>query len=96
MTEQAYRDQPHYCRECGKLFVREDQTTNQSVHRVEYFHELRNHPDILRQHYVWCSRYCEERAQHEELQAGRRMYGKGVAPFPKPVIPYERLFPVED
>jgi hypothetical protein len=89
-----HRDQPHYCRECGARFERApDIWRQQSAHGEEYFHELRQHPDIVDRVYVRCSRSCEKREQYEEAKARRRLYGKGVEDIPVDPTAYDRLFP---
>jgi GrpB-like predicted nucleotidyltransferase (UPF0157 family) len=71
-----YRLQPHYCRECGEKFevIRDNPAAS---HALVWRHMLAQHRDEVRE-YVSCSRYCDERAQHEEQTSGRRMYGKGM------------------
>lgn len=80
MTQQSvdisHRMQPHYCRECGKPFP-EQNTNGTSPHAQAWLHTFTAHNISLGQ-YRSCSRYCEQRAQYEELQAGIRLYGKGI------------------
>ena len=67
----------HYCRICPETF---ETTKTEPAHRSALIHHIFEH-DRDRQ-YKRCSRDCELRAQPEELDAGRRMYGLGVPPPP--------------
>lgn len=87
-----YRDQPHYCRECGARFEKNPNSV-QSMHAAEYFHEQREHPESAPPWIERCSRYCEQREQFEEAKAGRRLYGKGVDKIPVDSTAYDKMFP---
>lgn len=85
----------HFCRECGEKFEYVQESSGpRTPHAQEYLHRYEQHRDAA-QDYQSCSRYCVQRAQHEEIQAGHRLYGKGITQ-PKPVTTYDRIFPEEN
>lgn len=77
----AYREEPHYCRECGQDFPIRD-TNGSTPHAQVWMHTIRQHDSSARD-YQSCSRNCVHRAQPEEIQADVRLYGKGISPPPK-------------
>jgi len=84
MSQLAFRNQPHYCRECGKHFSLESDEGLRPLapHSAVWMHQLYGHPDesVI---FEKCSRYCTQREQPEEQSSGRRLYGKNVPPVPQ-------------
>jgi hypothetical protein len=66
-------DRVHYCRDCTETF---ESTDRESAHRAALIHHIREHDQLAR--FQRCNRYCPLRAQNEELEAGRRLYGPDV------------------
>lgn len=85
-------DRTHYCRMCNTEFLLGHGEKMSPHSRV--WHHIRNQHDPEKT-FEACTRHCAERAQEEELDQGRRLYGLG-APRPseslKPAATYEKIF----
>jgi hypothetical protein len=89
----------HYCRVCDFVIEPvEQESQRDSAHLRALSHRIREHRTDER--FVRCSRYCDQREQAEETEAGRQLYGQVI---PKPERPaatntksYRDLFPDDD
>ena len=86
----VYREEPHYCRECGQHFPIRDRNDS-TPHTQVWVHLFQEHDQDDTQEYTPCSRNCTHRAQPEEIQAEVRLYGKGIPPPPKGLNYTEKL-----
>jgi hypothetical protein len=74
----------HYCRSCTQSFTTNEQ---ESAHRQALIHHIHDHDQEAE--FKRCSRYCDLKAQPEELSAGHKLYGPGYVHTPTGKSPDE-------
>lgn len=97
------RHMKHYCRQCPSTFEPSSVPTlglplqkevRLSAHTQALMHVRRVHDTVYGD--LSCGRYCKEKAQPEEIKAGKKLYGPGSVSPTEPIMTYDALFPTDE
>lgn len=94
MIESPQKHERHYCRECDHVEQPTFVTPGPSAHIGMFEHLQKRHPDVS--HKLVCTRFCRERAQPEEINTGKKLYGPGSVSPVQPIMTLDQVLPNDE